>query len=140
MSGSFKMTAASIAQPLSRLFNYSLNKHTFPTCWKRSNIVPIHKKNSKQDKCNYRPISLLCNISKVFERVVHNRVYNYLISNELLTDKNSGFKKQDCTTYQLVGITEQLYKALGSRKDVRMVCLDLSKAFDRVWHRGLLLS
>lgn len=135
-----KITAASIAEPLSRLFNHSLNKHTFPACWKQSNIVPIHKKNSKQDKSNYRPVSLLCNISKVFERVVHNRVYDYLISNELLTDKNSGFKKQDSTINQLLGITEKIYKALENRKDVRMVFLDLSKAFDRVWHKGLIFK
>ena len=133
-----KITAHSIATPLCRLFNYSLNTHTYPSSWKRSNVIPVHKKNSKQDKKNYRPISLLCNVSKVFERIVHNKLYNYLTSNELLIPQNSGFKKQDGTVNQLTAITDKIYKFLEKSSDVRMVFLDLSKAFDRVWHKGLL--
>jgi hypothetical protein len=134
------ITAPSIAEPLARLFNYSLRTHAYPSCWKRSNVVPIHKKNSKQDHKNYRPISLLCNVSKVFERIVHNRVYSYLDINNLLTSRNSGFKKGDGTINQLISITDKIYKALDSKSEVRMVCLDLSKAFDRVWHKGLLFK
>ena len=79
-------------------------------------------------------------MSKVFERVVHNKVYSYLDSNNLLTPRNSGFKKGDGTTSQLISITDKIYKALDSKSEVRMVCLDLSKAFDRVWHKGLLFK
>ena len=89
---------------------------------------------------NYRHISLLNNISKVFERPVYNTLYDYLISNNLLNPKNVGFKKDDSTTNQLEYITDKIYKAVDEGKDVRMVFLDAAKAFDKVWHKGLLFK
>ena len=76
---------------------------------------------------NYRPISLLSNLSKVFERVVFDRLYYYLETNHLLTSKNSGFKKNDSTINQLVKTVDIIYKDLDNQNDVCMVFLDISK-------------
>mgnify|MGYP002259906745 FL=1 len=135
-----KNTASGICHPLTKLFNHSLQHSHFPLPWKKSNVCPVFKKNNKQSKENYRPISLLCNVSKVFERLIYNVFYEYLITNNLLTTKNSGFKKNDSTINQLVSILHDIYNGLELSKEARMVFLDISKAFDRVWHEGLLFK
>lgn len=132
--------ADTLCYPLSRLFNLSLQTGVFPHCWKLSNIVPIHKKNDRQVVSNYRPVSLLCTISKVLERIVHSRLYTYCSENNLLTEKNSGFKPVDSTVNQLTSITHRIYQALDNKQDACLVFLDISKAFDRVWHRGLVFK
>jgi hypothetical protein len=131
-------TSSSINGPLSTLINDSLSKGIVPTVWKRANISPVHKKNSRSVVSNYRPISLLSTLAKVQERIVFKRMYRFLSSNGLLTPKNSGFKEKDSAICQLINIVDRIYKALESGKDVSMVFLDISKAFDKVWHRGLL--
>ena len=135
-----KICARPLSEPLARLFNYSLEAQKFPSRWKLSNVVPVHKKNSKNDKGNYRPISLLCNVSKVMERLVHNKMHDYLMTNSLLTPLNSGFKKHDSAVNQLIALHDNICKSLEQKHDVRVVFLDLSKAFDRVWHKGLLFK
>ena len=65
------------------------------------------------------------------------RLYDYLTENRLLTEKNSGFKKKDSTTNQLLKIVHQIYQDINDGKDTCMVFLDVSKAFDKVWHKGL---
>jgi len=133
-----KNISQSIYKPLTTLLNKSLEAGIFPNQWKRANVVPVHKKSDRSSASNYRPISLLPNLSKVFERVVFNRLYEYLDKNKLLTTLNSGFKKRDGTINQLVNIVDKIYKALDNHQDVCMVFLDISKAFDKVFHQGLL--
>jgi len=135
-----KICAEGINMPLCKLFNHSLVTMKFPSKWKYSHVVPVHKKNCRNDKNNYRPISLLCNISKVMERLVHNKMYDYLTKNSLLSPLNSGFKKQDSASNQLTALYDKICKSLEEKHDVRVVFLDLSKAFDRVWHKGLLFK
>ena len=76
-------------------------------------------------------------MSKVLEKIVFKRLYEYLTENRLLTEKNSGFKKKDSTTNQLLKIVHQIYQDINNGKDTCMVFLDVSKAFDKVWHKGL---
>ena len=133
-----KEAGASIAPVLARLFNMSLRSNIMPKCWKRANVIPIHKKDSKQSASNYRPISLLPVISKVFEKVVFKYVYNYLHRNSLISYHQSGFKPKDSTINQLAYLYHTFSKALDDKKDVRIIFCDVSKAFDRVWHRGLI--
>jgi hypothetical protein len=116
----------------------SFEKAQVPITWKEANVSPVHKKNSRSNIGNYRPISLLSTLSKVQERVVYRRLYRYLADNNLLTDKNSGFKERDSAMCQLIKIVDTIYRALEDGKDISMVFLDISKAFDRVWHKGLL--
>jgi exonuclease III len=118
-------TSTSINEPLSALINDSFSQGIVPMVWKRANISPVHKKNSRSEVSNYRPISLLSTLAKVQERIVFKRMYRFLSSNGLLTPKNSGFKEKDSAVCQLINIVDKIYKALESGNDVNMVFLDI---------------
>ncbi len=133
-----KEAAPAIAEPLCDLFNASLARGVFPSQWKQANVVPVFKKGDKSLVSNHRPISLLPVISKVFERVVFRHLFAYLDNHSLLTWRNSGFKPLDSTVNQLIFLTHKIQEALDKGKDVVMVFLDISKAFDKVYHDGLL--
>ena len=137
-----KMCEKSIIAPLMIIFNKALLSNTFPDTWKRGNIVPVHKKESKQLVKNYRPISLLPICGKIFEKVIYNALFDYLKTNELLVNCQSGFLPGDSCISQLLKITHNIYKAFDGNPslEVRGVFLDISKAFDRVWHEGLLFK
>ncbi|MCG8111690.1 MAG: reverse transcriptase family protein, partial [Candidatus Thiodiazotropha taylori] len=130
--------ASVLAEPLSILFNRSLVNGYFPPPWKDANVIPIHKKDDKSIPSNYRPISLLSLVGKAMERCIHKHLYNYAIENEILTPLQSGFIKGDSTTFQLIHTYHSFCEAVDSGKEVRTIFCDISKAFDRVWHRGLL--
>ena len=135
-----KLCDKSIITPLSILFQNCIDTRTFPDTWKKSNIVPVHKKGDKQIVDNYRPVSLLPILGKIFERVIFNSIFEYLEENNLLCPNQSGFRPSDSCEYQLLSILHEIYKSFDCNppKDVRGIFLDLSKAFDRVWHDGLI--
>ena len=133
-----KEAAPSITATLVRLFNMSLSKGIFPSAWKLANVVPIYKKAEEFFTSNYRPISLLSTIAKVFERVVFKYLFNYFRDHFMISIWQSGFLPGTSTVTQLIEIYDQFCKAVSSGKDIRVVFLDISKAFDRVWHEGLL--
>ena len=133
-----KEAALPLAEPLSDIFNKSFLSGKFPTSWKCPNVIPIHKKGDRQVTSNYRPISLLSNISKLQERIVHKRLYTHCMENNLLTPHNSGFKPLDSTVNRLIHLTDLIYSGLDDKRDILITFLDISKAFDRVWHTGLL--
>ena len=132
----------SIVLPLKLIFQNILLTGIFPELWKCANITPIHKKGDKQLTKHYRPISLLPICSKLFEKIVFKYLYNYLISNALLTDNQSGFRPGDSTINQLISLVNDIHKSFDNRKslEVRSVFLDISKAFDKVWHEGLIFK
>ena len=102
-------------------------------------MSPLSKK--KEDKSvpsNYRQISLLSQLGKVMERCKHKHIFNYISENSLLTPFQSGFIQGDSTTFQLLHTYHSFLEAVDSGKEVRVVFCDISKAFDRVWHKGLL--
>ena len=127
-----------LAEPYSLIFTSSLRTGQFPTTWKDGNITALHKKEDRSMPSNYRPISLLCQAGKRFERCVHKQLYNYINQHNLLTPFQSGFVPGDSTTFQLLHIYHTFCEAVDSGKEVRVVFCDISKAFDRVWHRGLI--
>ena len=104
--------------------------------WKLANVTPIRKKGEKQSIINYRPISLLPICGESFEKIIFNNLYYYLNAN-LITKNQSGFRPGESTTNQLLFLADEIHQAFEDPKllEVRVVFLDISKAFDKVWPR-----
>ena len=135
-----KLCDNSIVEPLYLIFSNCLHYGQFPDIWKKSNVVPIHKKGDKQLVNNYRPVSLLPICGKILERIIFNSIYKYLDDNNLLSSNQSGFRMFDSCTNQLLSITHNIYSAFDCNPslETRSIFLDISKAFDKVWHEGLI--
>ena len=101
-------------------------------------MCPVPKKGDISLVTNYRPIYLLNSESKLFERIVYKHLYKHLQRNNLLSSLQSGFIPGDSTVNQLTFLYNTFCQALDSGKGVRAVFCDISKAFERVWHRGLI--
>ena len=125
-----------IAKPI----NLSLSLGKFPSNWKLANVVPIYKKGNVHKVENYRPVSLLSCLSKVAERVVANRLRKHLSKHSILNPMQSGFRKKHSTQTQLAALLHDISEAVDSGKKVRAVFLDISKAFDRVSHKALVIT
>ena len=115
-----------------------LKNECFPNEWKKANIVPAYKKGNKQLINNYRPVSLLPISAKIFEKIIYNSLLEFLDTNKLLNNNQSGFQPGDSCKHQLLWITHKIYKAFDENPslELRGVLLNLSEAFDRVWHEG----
>lgn len=135
-----KMCAESLTPCFVILFRKSLAEKTFPKEWKKAVITPVFKKGKKEEIGNYRPISLLPCMSKVFERIVRQQLLDHLISKNLLNKNNSGFIPNDSTTNRLCLMVHQIAEALENKRYVRGVFLDVNRAFNSVWHKGLLFK
>ena len=130
----------SVILPLQIIFSNILSSSIYPNIWKLANVTPIFKKNDKQLIKNYRPISLLPICGKILEKIIFNHLYTYLVANNLITKNQSGFRPGDSTTNQLLYLIDEIHKAFDCVEsfEVRAVFLDISKAFDKVWHEGLI--
>ncbi len=116
----------------------SLSQGIFPDLLKDAEVCPIYKKNDK-DKCeNFRPISLLSNLSKLFERAMHTRLYEFIHNSGKIYDKQFGFRKKYSTNHALLSIVESIREKLDNKMFVCGVFIDLEKAFDTVNHQILL--
>lgn len=133
-----KNTCYSIALPLTEIFNKSLQTGTYPSQWKHAHVLPIFKKGDKSAPNNYRPISLLSCIGKLFERVMFKHIYNHLHEHDLLYDLQAGFRPGHSTVSQLIEIYHQICLAIDNRDFSCFTFCDISKAFDRVWIKGLI--
>ena len=98
----------------------------------------VFKKNERNLLKNYRPISLLPICGKIFEKLIFDNLYEYVFSNNFISDKQSGYRRGDSTVKQLLSITHEIHKAFDDGNEIRAVFLDISKAFDTVWHEGLI--
>ena len=130
--------ATELAPSLSRLFRMSLRSGRVPAGWKRGRITACHKGGSRNNPENYRPISLLPIVSKVLEAIVNRRLRRFLNTHGLLPDTQFGFRSNRSTLDMAVSLTQRWSDALDRGQEARVVSLDLSRAFDRVWHRGLI--
>ena len=129
-----------IVPSLSKLINKSLEESKTPILWKKANVLPLFKKGSKADVNNYRPVSILCCPSKILEKFIFKHIYNYFRDNDLLTPHQSGFQTGDSTVHQLSYLYHKFCEALDQKKEVRLVFCDISKAFDKVWHDGIIFK
>ena len=105
----------------------------------KKQTISVNKKGDKQLITNYQPVSLLPICGKVFEKIIFNSLLVHLNNNNLLNSNQSGFRPGDSFEHQLISITHDTYKAFDANPSLEMrgVFLDLSKAFDKVWHDGL---
>ena len=132
----------SVILPLQIIFTNILSTSLYPDMWTLANVTPIFKKGDKQLIKNYRPISLLPICGKIFEKIIFNNLYAYLHTNNLMSKKQSGFRPGNSTTNQLLYLLDEIHQAFDSTEslEVRAVFLDISKAFDKVWHEGLIFK
>ena len=123
---------------LSHLFNLSLSTGTVPSCWKKKRVTPVFKKGDSDDVNNYRPISILPITMKIFEKVVHSQVSDFLDSSNILSQSQSGFRNKYSTDTAVICVSDFILEELGKGKYVGAVLVDLKKAFDTVDHKILL--
>ena len=124
---------------LTELFNKCLKETCFTDCWKVSSVVPVFKNVGKGSTArNYRPVSLLSVVSEVFEKLVNNRIVDHLEKCGLFSDFQYAFRSSRSTADLLTGVSDRIARAFKRSGATRAVALDISKAFDRVWHAGLL--
>ena len=135
-----KVRGPSIYKPLEIIFNQCLETGVFPSEWKKGSVVSIHKKGDKQTLKNYRPVSLLPICGKILERLVFNEMFEFFIENRLISSSQSGFKPGDSCINLLLSITHEIYSYFDEGLEVRSGFLDISKAFDKMWHNGIIFK
>ena len=127
-----------IAPSLSEIFNCSISTNIFPDDFKIGKVSPAHKSNSRSDLNNYRPISVLPTIARVFERLLYIQMYTYLTEEKLLSQQQFGFRSLHSTALALGKATNQWLMNIDNGKLNSVVFLDIKKAFDTVDHKILL--
>ena len=134
----FKFCSASLSKSLVLLFQTMSNKGKFPSIWKISQITPICKEGSKAEVNCYRPISLLCCVSKIFEKVIYDKIYYHC--RHRLNKIQFGFRKNRSATTQLLFFLDTVYRNFDtiSSDDISILYLDFAKAFDKVPHHLLI--
>lgn len=127
-----------IIYPLTKLINQCIKSNTFPKILKLSKVVPIHKKGPIDDPSNYRPISLVPILAKIFEALLKNQINDYFEQNNLFYSGQYGFRNKRSTTLAINNFTEIVLNNFESKEYTRATFYDLTKAFDCVSHQILL--
>ena len=123
---------------LAKIFNKSIQTGYVPKCWKLKRVSPLHKGDSKTDCNNFRPISILPIPMKIFEKIIHDQVSEFIKVSKILSDRQSGFRKLFSTSTAAVDVSDYILEQLDNKKYVGAVLIDLKKAFDTVDHKILL--
>ena len=129
-----KISKDYIDLPLSHIFNLCLSSGTFPLKMKLSSIKPIHKKNNINIISNYRPISILSQLSKILEKIIYNRLMQFIQNNNIINTTQYGFLKKHNTTQATLDIYNHIMENKKENKAINTLFLDLSKAFDTIDH------
>ena len=127
-----------IAPYIAKIINVGYRTSTFPNCMKTTVIKPLHKKKSTDDIANYRPISILPTLSKVFERAATNQMVSYLESNNKINKNQHAYRSKHSTVTCLVEVLNYIYKLVDQKRCTALASLDLSKAFDSISHTLIL--
>ncbi len=126
-----------LAPCLVKLFHLCLSTSTFPSCWKFAHIHPVPKKGDRSNSSNYRPIALTSCLSKAFDSVLNKKILKHLSDHNLLSDYQYGFLKGR-STGDLAFLTKSWSSSLRDFGETFAVTSDISKAFNRVWHKSLI--
>ena len=130
--------AVILAKPVTEICNLSIKSIIFPDPCKLAKLKSIFKKGSRMDPSNYRPISLLPLISKIFEKIVHDQMIDYLAQYNILYKYKSGFRTKHSTDLRLSYLNDKILKGFGNGLFTGMILIDLQKAFDTIDHNILL--
>lgn len=123
------------------LINFLLQHSYFPDIWKTAVIIPIHKANQDPaEAVNYRPISLLPSLSKIYEFILLNRLREFCNDKNIIIPEQFGFRKGHSTVHQLLRVIEFIHEGFRRGETTGAIFLDVAKAFDRVLHSALLLK
>ncbi|XP_057335099.1 uncharacterized protein LOC130673901 [Microplitis mediator] len=136
----YKVLQQILLPSIANLFNISLRTFQFPKQWKKSIVLPLPKVRCPQSCDDYRPISILCPLSKVLERCVHDQLIYYIKVNNLLDPYQTGFQEGMNTQTAVIRLCDDIRFAIDGRKVTVAVFFDFSKAFDCVDHSLLLLT
>ena len=135
-----KLAMDVICAPLTHIINSFINHSAFPTSWKKARIVPIGKITNPTEKSDFRPISILPVLSKVFERLIANQVIDFIESMHIYKNTVAGFRKGFCTGHSLLKIRDDIRRAMKYGELSLLVFVDFSKAFDTIAHDTLIMK
>ena len=135
-----KECAEEIAPILTNIFTTSLATGTTPSLWRTADIVSIFKKGSKMSPENYRSFSLTSVVCKILEHIIHRHIMNHCDQHNLLRSHRYGFRQKHSCKSQLILSIEDIYRQQDKNKQVDMLILDFTKAFDTVPHQRLLMK
>ena len=127
-----------LTEPLTHLINQCLQRGEYPDIFKIAAITPIPKQAAASHPDHFRPISLIANLSKLFEKIVQKQLVQYLKTNNILSSRQSGFRDGHSCETLLLKVTEEWKRAMDKSKVVAAAFLDLKKAFDSVCHNKLI--
>ena len=135
-----KDTFIHFLKPLSYICNLSLSNGIFPHELKKAKVIPLFKHGDNQKVQNYRPISVLPFFSKIFEKMMFNRIFDFINANKVLYDYQFGFRQNHSTAMALISLTDKIINAMENGEFAIGVFLDFSKAFDTVDHNILFMK
>lgn len=133
-----KQTFNEISKPLIYLINNSLEQGIFPDVLKVGVIKPLYKNGDKLKLINYRPITLISNVAKLFEKIIKYRIMKFLHKFNVISNRQFGFREKKSTEDAIAYLTSLIYKKLDENKPSLCIFVDLAKAFDTVCHKRLL--
>ena len=133
-----KDSQPTITAILTKIINKCYQLNTFPECMKKAIIIPIYKKENPDEISNYRPISILPILSKIFERSAVDQMVEYLEKNNLIIPNQHAYRKLYSTVTCLTEVINHVHNLLENKKHTAIASLDLSKAFDSINHKLIL--
>lgn len=126
-----------VVQQITHMFNCIIETSSYPTSWKHAKILPLRKKPHLNTLSNLRPISILCALSKAFEKLLEQQMSSFIAENNLLTECQAGFRKGQSIQTAAVRVYDDLASTIDKKGSAILLLLDFSKAFDTIPHRKL---
>lgn len=122
-------------------YNAYMRLNFWPTSFKSAKVIPIPKPGKDKNlAASYRPISLLNTLAKLFEKMIHNRITDFVEEHNILNAEQFGFRPQHSTSHQILRVARHIRNNWAMRRSTGMVLFDIEKAFDSVWHDGLIFK